>query len=201
MTASDDFLPSGAGGSDGRPGSSRLLRILLIVSLALNMFFLGAGAVILHRVLDGPQGRGGPFFIRGMHQEFPGPGMMLRSLPPESRTRIEAQIANERAAMKQALQAAKQARREAYAALSATPFSAEIYRQKLDASEVADLAAVRAVHKVMIVTTEALTPEERATLLSALRERKFGAPPPGGPPPPNDGGDGPPSETPPPPQP
>jgi uncharacterized membrane protein len=200
MTASDVFLPGGAGGTDGRPGSPSLVRVLLIVSLALNMFFLGAGAVVLHRML-GAQERGGPPFMRGMRQEFPGPGMMLRSLPAESRTRIESQIANDRAAMKLALQAAKQARRDAYAALSATPFSAEIYHQKLDASEVADLAAVRAVHKAIGATTDALTPEDRATLLQALRDRKFGAPPPGGPPPPNDGGDGTPSDTPPPPQP
>jgi hypothetical protein len=66
---------------------------------------------------------------------------------------------------------------------------------------VADLAAVRAVHKAIGATTDALTPEDRATLLQALRDRKFGAPPPGGPPPPNDGGDGTPSDTPPPPQP
>src|SRR5215468_6760962 len=109
MTAPDDFLPGGGGGTEGRQRPSRLVRILLIVSLALNMFFLGAGAVLLGRMLDHPERRGG-FFMRTMREDFPGPEMMLRALPQESRARVESQIAPDRSAMRQALQAARQAR-------------------------------------------------------------------------------------------
>jgi uncharacterized membrane protein len=194
MAASDDFLP---GGESGRPGSAQLVRILLIVSLALNMFFLGAGAVILHRML-GQRERGGGFFIHAMHEDLPGPGMMLRSLPPESRPRIEAQIAGDRVAMRQALDAARQARREAYEALSANPFSVEIYRQKQTAAEAADLAAVRAVHKVLVAATVALTPDERMALIRALHDRKPGPAAERGPPRLDSPASGPPASGPPP---
>ena len=83
-----------------------------IVSLALNMFFLGAGVVVLGRMMaDGH--RPGGLFMRRMHSDFPGPGMMLRALPAETRARIEKEIGPDRAAMRAAIAASRQARREA----------------------------------------------------------------------------------------
>jgi uncharacterized membrane protein len=176
MSAADDFPP---GGPESKARLSTLLRILLLVSLALNMFFLGAGVVLLGRSMSGGPSRGpGSFLQHMMHEELPGPGMMLRALPPESRKRVEEQIGPDRDAMRQAILSAKKARREAYGALSAQPFSAAAFQQKLDAAEVADLAAVRAVHKVLSAATAALTPEERADLVAALNARKSDRPQP-----------------------
>jgi uncharacterized membrane protein len=191
---SEDF-PSG--GPDSKITLSRFLRILLIVSLALNMFFLGAGAVLIGRHMGGPPDRPMGFFMKG-RADFPGPGLMLRALPKETRERIEKEIAPEKAAMKAAMDASRQARRAAFAAFSAQPFSAETYRQKREAAEAADLATVRAVHAVLAKATAVMTPEERARLIDAMKSHRFGPsfkdspdgppqppPPDGGPPPPD----------------
>src|SRR5262245_61851649 len=117
MADADDLLP---GGTQGR--SARLIRILLMVSLALNMFFLGAGAVVLTRTLTDPGPRGG-FLMRSWREDFPGPTMMLKALTPESRARVETAIASDLRAMREAVATARKARREAYQTFSATPFS------------------------------------------------------------------------------
>lgn len=182
-----DFPP---GGAESRATLSRLLRILLIVSLALNMFFLGAGAVFLGRILFAPEKT---VQVRHRGDFFPGPAMMLRALPPETRERVEQAIADDRAAMKEAWETSRRARREAFQALVAEPFSAESYRQRLAAAQAADLAAVSAAHKMVAAATAQLTPDERRTLVERIRARRFkkhledrGPPPPGepdGPPP------------------
>ena len=178
MSPSDGFPP---GEPESRSALSGSLRILLIVSLALNMFFVGAGVVLLGRGMTHPDR---PFQVR-MRGEFPGPGMMLRALPEETRKRIEKQIEPERTAMRNAMAAARQARREAFTALSAQPFSSDLYEQKLEAAEAADVAAVRAVHEMLAKTTVLLTPEERTQVAAAMKtqrfERGFGKGPPGGP--------------------
>jgi len=192
------------GGPESRNTLSQLLRILLIVSLALNMFFIGAGVVMLGRHMGGHWEHGGGGF-RPNRADFPGPGLMLRALPKDTRERIEKEIGAEKAAMRKAMEVSRQARRDAFTAFSAEPFSAEVYQQKREASEAADLAAVHAVHAVLAKATATLTPEERVSLIDAMKNRRFGPsfkdpsdgpigpPPPDGPPGgPPDGPGGPP---------
>lgn len=168
MTAAD-FPP---GGPEARSTLSRFLRILMIVSLALNMFFLGAGAVLLGRMMtDGHQYR--RFVLtRG---DFPGPGRMLRALPEESRARIEREIRPERAAIRAAIAASQRARREAFAALTAEPFSADVLRQRLSAAEAADVEVVHAVHRMLAAMSAQFTPEDRARLAAAFKAHHPGA--------------------------
>lgn len=184
---SDASFPPG--GPESKATLSPFLRILLIASLALNMFVLGAGAVLLGRHMGHPER--GPGMMR--HAEFPGPNLMLRALPKETRDRIEAEIAPEKAAMRAAMETGRKARRAALAAFSAQPFSAEAYEEKRKASEEADIAAVRAAHALLAKASASLTPEERAGMIDAMKNRRFGPKfnddpdrPPGSPPP--DGG-------------
>ena len=191
---SDASFPPG--GPESKATLSRFLRILLIVSLALNMFVLGAGVVLLGRHMGHTER--GPGMMR--HAEFPGPNLMLRALPNETRKRIEAEIGPEKAAMRAAMETARKARRAALAAFSAQPFSAETYEEKRKASEDADIAAVRAAHALLAKASASLTPEERASVIDAMKNRRFGpsfkdeldrpsnGSPPDGPPPPSQGG-------------
>jgi uncharacterized membrane protein len=177
-----DFPP---GDPEAKANLSRLLRILLIVSLALNMFFLGAGAVLLGRMMTDGRPHRSPVHIRS---DFPGPGRLMRTLPAETRARIEQQTKPEQAAMRAAITAAQKARREAFEAFSAEPFSAETLRQKLSAAEAADTQAVHTVHDMLTAAIMQLTPEERAKFVAELRAHPPGsgprpAPPADGPPP------------------
>lgn len=149
--------------------SSTLMRTALFVSLALNMFFLGAGAVVLGRFLSAP---GGGMVPRPFAMEFPAPGMMFRALPEESRHRLEAEFRAERSTLKSVLTAARQARREAFQAFEAEPFSASVYAEKLAASRSADLAAVNAVHGLIARVSADLRPEDRAAVVEALKSRR-----------------------------
>jgi uncharacterized membrane protein len=170
-----DFPP---GGPEAKSSLSSLLRILLIVSLALNTFFLGAGAVLLGRMLADRHPH--PSIVR-MRSDFPGPGRMMRTLSAETRARIESQIRPEDAAMRAAMMAAQRARREAFVAFSAEPFSAEALRQKLAAAETADAEAVHAAHNVLAAAITQLTPEERAKLVAEFKAHPVGPEMRGGP--------------------
>lgn len=162
-----DTLTPPNGGSGG--GLSRGLRILLIASLALNMFLLGAGAVLLGRALFAPPMPPGPRFMeRG---GMPSPMTIFKAMPEASRERLERDFKEERTRMRRAIGVARKARREAYEAFTAEPFVPTALTERLRRSREADLAAVGAVHELMGQLTQALSPEERQLVAAEVRRR------------------------------
>jgi uncharacterized membrane protein len=155
------------------PGTGSTLRIVLFASLALNMFLLGAGAVTIGRSLSHPDR---PHFFGG--HDFPGPNIMLRSLPSDERARLERAVGPQRQAMRDAVMTARRARREAFGALGDQNYSAKAMEGRLQAMRAADLAAVNAVHDLLAVSIDNLSPEDRALVLKAIGNH---APPPDGP--------------------
>ncbi len=153
------------------------IRILLLVSLAVNLFLAGAAITVVGgRMFHPDRGMMRGFAAGG----FPPPPALLQALPPESRARLRKEI-GDREEGRALFRQARDARVTAYRALTAEPFSQSALDAALAASREADLKAVQRIHDVTSRITKALTPEERVALTAELK-RCFEAPPAGPPP-------------------
>lgn len=142
------------------------LRVLLIVSLAVNLFLIGAAVTILGGRLVH---REGETWMRGFAAGgFPPPPALIKALPPESQKRLDGILGHERREGRELFRTAREARVKAFEAFIADSFSAEELNAALAASHDADLKALGKLHDVTdkIITT--LTPEERKQLAGAL---------------------------------
>lgn len=152
-------------------------RTLLFVSLALNFLTIG--------VIVGGYGAG-VRLERAASQavvgRMPGPRAFLQALPPETRAKMRAELAQSWQASREARQAALQARRDAFAAAATEPYDAVRVKAAFERLRAADQAAIGVFHDTIADAFARLSPEERAEALQALREatparrRAIGAP-------------------------
>ena len=134
----------------------------LIVSLCLNLILVPVVAVVIyHAAYHGHEiGSGGVL----------APRTVMRAVP-EKRAQIEAVI-NAHTPMIRTLRAASaRARREAFRTLSAPDYTAEKFRQSLDAVANADGALERENLAMMTESLATLTPSERDTVVARTRAR------------------------------
>ena len=140
-------------------------RTLLFVSVALNLLAIGAVAgafgagVRIER--QAPAG--------AVVDRMPGPRAFLAALPPDTRAKMRAELADSWAESRQARQAAMQARRDAFAAAAAEPYDVVRVREAFARLRAADQAAVAVFHDNVVEAFGKLSPEERREALQALR--------------------------------
>jgi uncharacterized membrane protein len=141
-------------------------RTLLFISLALNLLIVGA--------LAGAWGAGVRFQreanTAAVVERFPGPRAFLRALPPETRAIMRQELAESWTESRETRQAAVQARRDAFAAVSQEPYDAERARAAFERLRAADQAAIAVFHDKVIEAFGELTPEQRREALEALRD-------------------------------
>ena len=149
------------------------LRVLLIVSLAINLFLIGAAVTIVGgRLIH----RGGEPWMGGFAAGgFPPPPALMKALPPESRARLAGVLKGDRQEAREAFRAAREARTKAFEAFIAEPYSAQEMDTALGASHAADLKALAALHDVTSKIVNELSPDERKGLATTLKACYAGA--------------------------
>lgn len=138
----------------------RGLLIALIVSLAVNLFAIGAvvGAIVLGPRLHGPGVRpGGPPFWSAAAE-----------LPPERRAAYRQALMGEAGEVRDAMRAARQARREAWLSLGDPAFSPGDATARLERARTLEMQARSAVERRIVDFAVTLSPEERARLAKGL---------------------------------
>jgi uncharacterized membrane protein len=140
-------------------------RTVLFISLALNLLLIGAaaGAWGAGVRLEREANRG------AVVERMPGPRGFLRALPPETRAIMRRELADSWGDSREARQAAIQARRDAFDAAAAEPYSAARVRAAFERLRAADQAAIAVFHDNVVEAFGTLTPEQRREALQALR--------------------------------
>ena len=147
--------------------SNRGLAIALFLSMALNLFAVGAvvgGFVIAHRI----------------HQTVPGlmagrPGMPQQplwaaadGLPPAHRDAYRAILRSQALGVAQQVRAARLARRQAWAGLTTEPFDAAAAGKALAEARMLEMQARGGVEQKIVDFAATLPPPERAQLAQGL---------------------------------
>jgi uncharacterized membrane protein len=141
-------------------------RIALFVSLAVNLFILGAVAAIVGTRVFGP----GPGLARGFGAGgLPPPPALVMGLPPDARTRLMADLSNERQAGRALFRDVRAARADVRKAFFADPYSADAMAAALAHAREVDLKAVAAVHDATARILQTLTPDEHRALVVHLK--------------------------------
>jgi uncharacterized membrane protein len=139
-------------------------RTLLFVSVAVNLLVIGgiAGALAsgVRVQRDNPE---------AIVARMPGPRAFMAALPAETRVKVRAELVNSWVETREARAAAREARRAAFVAAATEPFDAERVKAAFAQLRAADQAAIGVFHDNMIDAFAALSPEERAAALEALR--------------------------------
>lgn len=140
----------------------RFRTVLLIGSLALNLFLVGA---IVGGLVVGQRLR--------VHRMPPvGAGPMLwtaaRELPPEHRAAYREVLRGEGGEARRQLRAARDARAEAWSGLASEPFDAEAVRKQLAAAREQDSKARGALEDRIVAFAETLSAEDRARFVEGL---------------------------------
>ena len=148
--------------SDASPTTPRKRSTLLIVSLCLNVLLVPVIAVIIFHATHRSHeiGSGGVL----------APHTVMRTIPSES-DRIEAIVAAHTPKIRALRQAAAQARRAAFTALSAPDYSAEKFRASLDAVAAADSALEQENIAMMRESLATLSATERAAMVARTKSR------------------------------
>jgi uncharacterized membrane protein len=138
--------------------------ILLVVSLALNLFLIGTvvgGLVVGQRLraMRPPPERGGPALW-----------VAARGLPPEHRDAYREVLRGEGGEVRLKLRAAREARTEAWKTLGQEPFDAEAVRQRLAAARAQDAAARKELEDRLVAFAAGLPADERAKLAEGLAQ-------------------------------
>jgi len=152
--------------------SRRTLAVILFISLAVNVFLIGAvvgGLVVGQRV---------------HHQR---PAMMARGgqplwaaaneLPPEQRRAYRRLLRGEAGEVRAGMLAVQAARAEAWRGLAAEPFDAAAAKRKLDMARVQETQVRAGVESRIIDFAAGLPPAERARLAAGLAESRPAASP------------------------
>ena len=139
-------------------------RTLLFVSVAVNLLVIGgiAGALAsgVRVQRDNPE---------AIVARMPGPRAFMAALPAETRAKVRAELVDSWIETRETRVAAREARRAAFAAAAAEPFDAERVKAAFAQLRAADQTAIGVFHDNMIDAFAALSPEERAAALEALR--------------------------------
>jgi Spy/CpxP family protein refolding chaperone len=156
---------------------SKGLRITLIVSLALNFIFLGAGLTMLGYSVLGPRPHTvffarhhGPDFMMPIGEFGRTPHLIMGALDEDTRKKMREVLEANRAAIRASFEASRAARREAHEALTAEPFSREALEAALGKVRDADMQSLAQGHKVAVEMVSVLSPEQRAKVGEALIE-------------------------------
>lgn len=159
----------------------RTLYILLFISLALNLFVLGAAAGVY---LFAPRMHGHPPGFRGG-----GPGMMAAAaaLPESQRGAYQDALRAEAMQVGPQLREARQIRRAAWAKLGADPVDPAAITADLDRARAMETQARADFDHAILDFAAKLAPADRAHFGQALAEpphhgARRGTPPPPGPP-------------------
>lgn len=143
--------------------SRNTLTVALFVSLAVNLFVIGAvvgGLVVAVRAPAGPV----------EPAARPGPALWAAGseLTPQSRREFHRMLREQGAESGQRLRAARQARRAAWESMSQQPFDAAATNRALDAARVLEMNARRDVEHRIVGFAGRLPAEERARFADAL---------------------------------
>jgi uncharacterized membrane protein len=138
--------------------------ILLVVSLALNLFLIGTvvgGLVVGQRLraIRPPPERGGPALWAA-----------ARGLSPEHRDAYREVLRGEGGEVRAKLRAAREARMQAWKTLGQEPFDADAVRQRLAAARTQDAAARQELEERLVAFAAGLPDDERARLAQGLSQ-------------------------------
>jgi uncharacterized membrane protein len=144
-------------------------RLLLIASLALNLFLAGliGGALLLDRKPG----------TEPHHEPPPGRRSFwaaAEQLQPAQRDAFRAVLRREAEEGRPRLQALRQARRDAAAAMSAPDYEPAAVREALARARTEELALRSDVEEAVVAFAATLEPQDRAVLGQALRRRPGG---------------------------
>jgi uncharacterized membrane protein len=138
--------------------------ILLVVSLALNLFLIGTvvgGLVVGQRLraMRPPPERGGPALWAA-----------ARGLSPEHRGAYREVLRGEGGEVRAKLRAAREARMQAWKTLGQEPFDADAVRQRLAAARTQDTAARQELEDRLVAFAAGLPADERGKLADGLSQ-------------------------------
>ena len=140
------------------------VRAILFISLALNLLIVGGlvgariAGVRFERAVQG-----------AIVDRMPGPRAFMQALPQETRAKVRAQMVQSFQESRRMREAARQARVDAFNAVAAEPYDVERVKQAFARLRAADQAAVGVFHDNIAVAFGAMSREERAAALEALR--------------------------------
>ena len=143
-------------------------RVLLVVSLAFNLLFVGlvAGALWVHW-------HGG--WGMGRHHAFASSvRRLVKELPEDRRKTTEALLKRHRAELDPLRRAAHQARHAAFEAARADPFDADLLKQRIDQMHGAEAKMRQAMGALAMDLMKNLSVEERRRFLRRLMRKRFG---------------------------
>lgn len=148
--------------------SRKTLIVLLILSLAVNVFMIGAvvgGLVVGHKSRgDRPMmGRGGPPLWAAAND-----------LSEAQRRDYRRLLRGEAGEVREGMRAARAARTQAWADLGAEPMDAAAVKASLDRARAAEMAARGEVEARIVDFAGRLPPKDRATLSEGLRRSQPG---------------------------
>lgn len=150
-------------------GSSKRRTLLLIVSLAFNIFFVGTvvgGAFVGNRIHERAQSiRHAP----PIHS-FANPRKVMRYADAEHHDTLRAILKSEMKALRPLLKDVGQKRTIAMESLSATPFSEEASQKAFADLAEAESSAHRASSQTLVKMLQALPEEDRAELVAKMSE-------------------------------
>lgn len=155
--------------------SRRALLIALFVSLAVNIFAVGAlvGAAVI-----GPRGHRGPDFAQGGPPRGRGPGggafAGSAALAPEHREAWRTALREQQAAAGPKLREARQAREQAWRALGREPVDAQAVLGALQRSRALEGEARADIDRRIVEFAGALPADERGRLAAVLAEPRRG---------------------------
>lgn len=145
-------------------GKQRLLAIVLLSSLALNLFL---GGIVVGKYLG--QVSDSKFFHSPPMPR--GPLWILESLPEASREKVSPLIREHRQQMKPQIRAMRAARREVHEQLTATDFNIEALSEALARLEQEKQKGGKMMQQILIDIASQLNEEDRQRLSEATRRR------------------------------
>ncbi len=159
-------------------GTSIWLIFGLVVSLAINTFFIGAmvgGRASTERWTDWISRHGGMEHGDRFGEGRPGgmfdPRDLIAVLPESARADAIAVLEDQGPAIREMMRASGEARFASLEAMRASPFDAAALDAAFAESRQADMALLVALHEAMGEIVTDLTPEERAHMIEELDER------------------------------
>jgi len=141
--------------------TSRGLKIALAISLALNVFAVGAvvgAGYMRHRLVEPPRGERGPPLMR-----------VGERLPEAKRAAFRARMRQEGMTARPLMREAREARREAIALFGQPQFDAAAASAALARARQAEFTARGRFETAMTEFATTLTPQERAELAKSIR--------------------------------
>ncbi len=149
-----------------QPPKGRWLKPVLVVSLALNLLFVGVVAGAFLKFRDGP--RGGPkhrIFELSLVQ-------MISELPPDRRQTGESVLARLRSDVIPAVRGGRGVRKEAVAAMIADPYDEQRMKDVLVRLRETRAGTRRGMHDLFLEFIRELSVEERKRFLEVVRAQR-----------------------------